>query len=50
MHQTSHGISHRGTVREINEDACLELTHLGVWVVADGMGARRWRCGEPTGH
>ncbi|WP_394203328.1 PP2C family protein-serine/threonine phosphatase [Shewanella waksmanii] len=38
MHQTSHGISHRGTVREINEDACLELTHLGVWVVADGMG------------
>ena len=34
----SHALTHRGTVREINEDAYLELPHLGVWVVADGMG------------
>ncbi|MEJ2694193.1 MAG: protein phosphatase 2C domain-containing protein [Candidatus Thiodiazotropha sp.] len=30
--------SHVGLVREVNEDACLELPEAGVWVVADGMG------------
>ncbi|ABI72216.1 PP2C family protein-serine/threonine phosphatase [Shewanella frigidimarina] len=34
----SHALTHRGTVRSINEDAYLELPHLGIWVVADGMG------------
>ncbi len=34
----SHALTHRGTIREINEDAFLELPYLGVWVVADGMG------------
>lgn len=30
--------SHRGAVRKVNEDACLELPADGLWVVADGMG------------
>lgn len=30
--------SHKGLVRKINEDACLDLAEYGVWVVADGMG------------
>ena len=34
--------SHPGTVRKINEDACLELRRIGdnggLWAVADGMG------------
>lgn len=34
----SAAISHRGCVRKINEDACLELPGVGLWVVADGMG------------
>ncbi|WP_282166106.1 PP2C family protein-serine/threonine phosphatase [Shewanella japonica] len=34
----SQALTHRGTVREINEDAMLELPHIGIWVVADGMG------------
>ena len=36
--QTSHAQSHRGAVRKINEDAFLELSSHGVWLVADGMG------------
>ncbi len=30
--------THRGAVRERNEDACLALSQSGLWVVADGMG------------
>lgn len=35
---TSHAVSHVGTVRKVNEDACLSRPGRGVWVVADGMG------------
>lgn len=35
---TSASCSHPGRVREVNEDACLEQPHFGVWAVADGMG------------
>ena len=30
--------SHKGLVRKLNEDACLDMADSGVWVVADGMG------------
>jgi len=30
--------SHAGRVREVNEDACLELPGRRIWAVADGMG------------
>jgi protein phosphatase len=35
---TSATRSHAGRLREINEDACLELPGRGLWAVADGMG------------
>ena len=34
----SASLSDVGIVRKINEDACVELPDIGVWVVADGMG------------
>ncbi|WP_372626646.1 PP2C family serine/threonine-protein phosphatase [Arsukibacterium sp.] len=33
-----HAQSHKGLVRQLNEDACLALPEAGVWAVADGMG------------
>ncbi|MBI2275951.1 MAG: serine/threonine-protein phosphatase [Dechloromonas sp.] len=35
---TSAAVSNVGLVREVNEDACLDLPEKGVWAVADGMG------------
>lgn len=34
----SHAQTHKGLVRKLNEDACLDLADSGVWLVADGMG------------
>lgn len=34
----SDAVSHVGTVRKVNEDACLNSPQTGVWAVADGMG------------
>lgn len=34
----SYGVSHRGCVRELNEDSYLMEPRIGLWAVADGMG------------
>jgi len=38
MQYTAASYSHTGMVRQINEDACLDLSSDGLWAVADGMG------------
>ena len=38
VRQESYGLTHRGRVREHNEDGYLLLPRSGVWLVADGMG------------
>lgn len=38
MKTTTAAATHRGAVRELNEDAVLSLQGEGVWAVADGMG------------
>ncbi|MCH2089639.1 MAG: serine/threonine-protein phosphatase, partial [Pseudoalteromonas sp.] len=34
----SYAVSHRGVIRELNEDAYVELNKYNLWIVADGMG------------
>ncbi len=41
MQAESIAFSHRGGVRDHNEDAFVELADSGLWVVADGMGGYR---------
>src|SRR5690554_3742180 len=37
----SSGLTDRGLVRKINEDAYLDQPEKGLWVVADGMGGHQ---------
>ena len=41
MQAESVAFTHRGAVREHNEDAFVEFTDSGLWLVADGMGGYR---------
>ena len=41
MQAESVAFTHKGGVRDHNEDAFVEFTDSGLWVVADGMGGYR---------
>ena len=38
LHIVCSGYSHRGKIRDMNEDDMLCLPRAGLWLVADGMG------------
>lgn len=41
LHVCSAALTHAGKIRPTNEDNLLDLTEVGLWVVADGMGGHR---------